>query len=69
MLRIGWESPEIPEFDPDIHNPEKVFAFLCYRGIHTMLNGSILIFSLKIGNLKIQERRNNSSLFLPYYKL
>ena len=34
MLRIGWESPEIPEFDPDIHNPEKVFAFLCYRGIH-----------------------------------
>ena len=34
MIRIGWESPEIPEFDPDIHNPEKVFAFLCYRGIH-----------------------------------
>ena len=34
MLRIGWEYPEIPEFDPDIHNPEKVFAFLCYRGIH-----------------------------------
>ena len=69
MLRIGWESPEIPEFDPDIHNPEKVFAFLCYRGGYTMLNGSILIFSIKIGNLKIQERGNNSSLFLPYSKL
>jgi len=34
MIRLGWESPEIPEYDPDIHNPEKVFAFMCYRGIH-----------------------------------
>ena len=34
MFRIGWEPPEIPDFDPEIHNPEKVFAFLCYRGIH-----------------------------------
>ena len=34
MLRIGWQPPEIPDFDPEIHNPEKVFAFLCYRGIH-----------------------------------
>ncbi len=34
MLKIGWEPPEIPEYDPDKHNPEKVFAFLCYRGIH-----------------------------------
>ena len=34
MLRIGWEPPEIPEYDPDKHNPEKVFALLCYRGIH-----------------------------------
>ena len=28
------KQPEIPEFDPEIHNPEKVFAFLCYRGVH-----------------------------------
>ncbi len=34
MLRIGWEPPKIPEYDPDKHNPEKVFALLCYRGIH-----------------------------------
>ena len=34
MLRIGWEPPEIPEYDPEKHNPEKVFALLCYRGIH-----------------------------------
>ena len=33
MLRIGWESPEVPEYDPEIHSPEKVFALLCYRGI------------------------------------
>ena len=34
MLRIDWEQPEVPEYDPDIHNPEKVFAFMCYRGVH-----------------------------------
>ena len=33
-VNFNWEPPEIPEFDPEIHNPEKVFAFLCYRGIH-----------------------------------
>ena len=33
-IQIDWEQPEIPEFDPEIHNPEKVFAFLCYRGVH-----------------------------------
>ena len=34
MLRISWERPEIPEFNPEIHNPEKVFAVMCYRGVH-----------------------------------
>ena len=36
MIRIDidWEQPEVPEYDPEIHDPEKVFAFLCYRGIH-----------------------------------
>ena len=33
-VNINWQPPEVPEFDPEIHNPEKVFAFLCYRGIH-----------------------------------
>ena len=33
-IQIDWEQPEIPEFDPEIHNPEKVFALLCYRGVH-----------------------------------
>ena len=34
MLKVGWEPPELREYDPEKHNPEKVFAFLCYRGIH-----------------------------------
>ena len=34
MLHFKWEIPEVPEYDPDIHNPEKVFAFMCYRGVH-----------------------------------
>ena len=33
-INFNWEPPEVPEFDPEIHNPEKGFAFLCYRGIH-----------------------------------
>ena len=24
----------LPDFDPDKHDPEKVFGFLTYRGIH-----------------------------------
>tara|TARA_B100000287_G_scaffold66508_1_gene58108 strand:- start:814 stop:990 length:177 start_codon:yes stop_codon:yes gene_type:complete len=34
MLKLTWEPREIPEYDPEKHNPEKVFALLCYRGIH-----------------------------------
>ena len=33
-INVNWETPEVPEFDAEIHNPERVFAFLCYRGIH-----------------------------------
>jgi len=33
-INFNWEPPEVPEFDAEIHNPERVFAFLCYRGIH-----------------------------------
>ncbi len=34
MIKFTWERPEVPEYDPDIHSPERVFAFLCYRGVH-----------------------------------
>ena len=35
MLKIhfSWEN-KVPEYDPEIHDPERVFAFLCYRGVH-----------------------------------
>ena len=34
MLHIRWEPRIVPEYNPEIHNPERVFALLCYRGIH-----------------------------------
>ena len=52
MLRISWERPEIPEFDPEIHNPEKVFAFLCYRGIHYAKWVSLDVFNVNNWHLK-----------------
>jgi len=33
-ININWERPEVPEYDSEIHNPDRVFALLCYRGIH-----------------------------------
>ena len=33
-INFNWQPPEVPEYDEEIHNPERVFAFLCYRGIH-----------------------------------
>ena len=32
-VKIEWDYG-LPEYDTEKHNPEKVFAFLCYRGIH-----------------------------------
>ena len=33
-LEFTWDEYEVPEYDPEKHSPEKVFAMLCYRGIH-----------------------------------
>ena len=33
-LEFTWDEYEVPEYDPEKHNPERVFAMLCYRGIH-----------------------------------
>ena len=33
MFKIRWEGHTLPEYDPEKHNPEKVFALLCYRGV------------------------------------
>ena len=33
MLKVRLEY-DLPEFDPEKHDPNKTFAFLTYRGIH-----------------------------------
>ena len=33
MLKVSWFN-DLPEFDPLKHDPEKVFGFLTYRGVH-----------------------------------
>ena len=58
MLRIGWESPEVPDYDPEIHNPEKVFAFLCYRGVYYAKWVYLNIFPNDEWNLK-NPRKND----------
>ena len=66
MIRIDieWEQPEIPEYDPEIHNPEKVFAFLCYRGVHyakwVYLNIFIEGSSWNLNNPRKDDTRTNS---------
>ena len=53
MLHIEWRSPEIPEYDPEIHNPEKVFAFLCYRGVHYAKWVYLDVFNINNWTVKI----------------
>jgi hypothetical protein len=33
MLKVRFEY-DLPEFDPLMHDPDKTFAFLTYRGVH-----------------------------------
>ena len=33
MLKIKL-CYDLPEYDPEIHDPDKTFAFLTYRGVH-----------------------------------
>ena len=66
MIRIDidWEQPAIPEYDPEIHNPEKVFAFLCYRGVHyakwVYLNIFIEGSSWNLNNPRKDDTRTNT---------
>ena len=50
-VNFNWEPPEVPEFDEEIHNPERVFAFLCYRGIHYAKWVYLDVFNIKNWNL------------------
>ena len=64
MIRIDWEYPEVPEYDPDIHNPEKVFAFMCYRGVHYVKWVYLNIFmegsSWNLNNPRKDDTRTNT---------
>ena len=66
MLRIGWQPPEVPDFDEEIHNPEKVFALLCYRGIHYAKWVYLDVVFNKEWKLLIQEERVDLSSFFVY---
>ena len=33
-IEFTWDEYQVPEYDPEKHDPERVFAFLCYRGVH-----------------------------------
>ena len=33
MLKIRFDY-DLPEYDPNKHDPESTFAFLTYRGVH-----------------------------------
>ena len=51
-INFNWEPPEVPEYDPEIHNPEKVFAFLCYRGIPYAKWVTLDVFGVRNWNLR-----------------
>jgi len=55
MLHLRWETPEVPQYDPEKHNPERVFAFLCYRGIHYAKWVTLDVFS--VGNWNLRNPR------------
>jgi len=39
-INFNWEPPEIPDFDPEIHDPEK-YLLSCVIVVFTMQNGFI----------------------------
>ena len=57
MLRINvsFNRPEVPEYDEEIHNPERVFALLCYRGVHYAKWVYLDVFN--IGNWNLNNPR------------
>ena len=53
MLRINvsFNRPDVPEYDEEIHNPERVFSFLCYRGVHYAKWVYLDVFNINSWNL------------------
>ena len=53
MLKIhfSWGTTDLPEYDSEKHDPERVFAMLCYRGIHYAKWVYLEPFNIKHWNL------------------
>ena len=50
-INFNWQPPEVPEYDEEIHNPERVFSFLCYRGVHYAKWVYLDVFNISSWNL------------------
>ena len=51
MLKVRLEY-DLPEFDPDKHDPDRTFAFLTYRGVHYAKWVNLKPFSIKNWKVK-----------------
>jgi|TARA_B100001093_G_scaffold165978_1_gene158530 hypothetical protein len=58
MLKIRWEGYNLPEYDPSKHDPDKVFAMLCYRGIHYAKWVNLKVVFYQFDNLGWNVRTN-----------
>ena len=50
-IKVDWDHPDLPEFDPVKHDPERTFAFLTYRGVHYAKWVYLDIFNINNWNL------------------
>ena len=64
MLKIhfSWGGTDLPEYDPEKHNPERVFAMLCYRGIHYAKWVYLQPFNINNWNLFNPDKQRNNSI-------
>ena len=53
MVKVRFEY-DLPEFDPLMHDPDKTFAFLTYRGVHYAKR--VNLKSLSIPSWKVFKR-------------
>ena len=65
MLKVRFEY-DLPEYDPSKHDPDKVFGFLTYRGVHYAKWIDLKSRADKIWKI---DREGWPSLFLSRHKL
>ena len=61
MLKIKLYY-DLPEYNPEVHDPDRVFRLLTYRGV--TYAKWIHLKSLGISNWKVFQRLNNLSFFV-----